>query len=162
FDFVNNDGNPADDNGHGTEVAGVTAASSGSIKGVAPGANLVALKVLGANGSGSFSFVDSALNWVLTNRATYNIKAVTMSLADGAQHGNSGTSPCSGSSTANLIQSLVNAGVAVAVASGNDAFTGGVSFPACVAAATAVGGVYDATMGGSISWCGPQGCPPPP
>jgi len=153
FDFVNNDSNPLDDNGHGTEVSGVAAANSGSIKGVAPGANLVGLKVLSATGSGSFAAVDSALNWVLTNRATFNIKVVNMSLGDGGQYNSSSGNPCGTSSTAGLIQNLVNAGVAVAVASGNEAHQAGVSFPACVAQATAVGGVYDASLP-NVSWCG--------
>jgi subtilisin family serine protease len=152
FDFVNNDSNPLDDNGHGTEVAGV-AAADGVVRGVAYQAKLAALKVLSASGSGSFAFVDNALNWVLTNRTTFNIKVVNMSLGDGSQHPTSSEAPCNTANTASLIQSLVNAGVAVTVASGNDAFSNGISFPACVAQATAIGGVYDDTLP-AVSWCG--------
>ncbi|MHC4181010.1 MAG: MopE-related protein, partial [Planctomycetota bacterium] len=53
--------------------------------------------------------------------------------------------------------SLVAVDVAVAVASGNEGYDNGVSFPACVAKATAVGGVYDANLG-SVSWCGNPSC----
>jgi len=52
YDFVNNDPDPLDDNGHGTHVAGIIAADTDTIKGVAPKATLYAYKVLGANGSG--------------------------------------------------------------------------------------------------------------
>ncbi|HZE88114.1 MAG TPA: S8 family serine peptidase, partial [Verrucomicrobiae bacterium] len=97
FDFVNNDSDPMDDNGHGTECSGVAGANSGSLKGVAPGVNFVGLKVLAANGSGSFSAIDSALNWVLTNRVGFNIKVVSMSLGDGSQHNVSTGSPCGSS-----------------------------------------------------------------
>ncbi len=46
--------------GHGTEVAGVVAAN-GTIKGVAPGAQLLALKVLEHNGQGKISSLHLAL-----------------------------------------------------------------------------------------------------
>lgn len=67
YDFVNNDTNPMDDNGHGTHVAGTVAASDDGlgVVGVAPEASLSALKVLAANGSGSFSGVIAALEWAV-------------------------------------------------------------------------------------------------
>ena len=71
FDFVNNDSNPMDDDGHGTHVAGTIAAnrdgSGVGVVGVAPDAEIYALKVLGANGSGSFSDVIKALEWAVAN-----------------------------------------------------------------------------------------------
>jgi subtilisin len=58
-----------DDNGHGTHVAGTVAAvrNGAGVVGVAPTAGLVGLKVLGANGSGSFSNVIAALQFVVEN-----------------------------------------------------------------------------------------------
>jgi subtilisin len=68
-DFVNNDDDPMDDDGHGTHVAGTVAANedSSGVVGVAPEATLYALKVLNASGSGSFSDVIKALEWVVDN-----------------------------------------------------------------------------------------------
>ncbi len=69
WDFVNDDDDPMDDNGHGTHVAGTIAAEANGIGviGVAPEAELYALKVLGADGSGYFSWVVEALEWCMFN-----------------------------------------------------------------------------------------------
>src|SRR5262245_1959131 len=69
FDFVNNDADPLDDEGHGTHVAGTVAAldNDNGVVGVAPEAKLYALKVLSSSGSGSFSDVIKALEWVVNN-----------------------------------------------------------------------------------------------
>ncbi|MBI2848693.1 MAG: S8 family serine peptidase [Chloroflexi bacterium] len=68
-DFVNNDSDPMDDNGHGTHVAGTIAARDDGIGvvGVAPEAQIYALKVLDATGGGSFSDVIAALQWAVDN-----------------------------------------------------------------------------------------------
>ena len=83
-DFVNGALTPYDDNGHGTHVAGLIAGngydSNGLKGGVAPDASLVSLKVLDANGVGSISNVIAALEWVLANHATYNIRVVNLSV----------------------------------------------------------------------------------
>ncbi len=57
YDFVNNDDNPLDDQGHGTHVA-ATAAGNGILKGVAPEAQIYDYKVLNSGGGGS-------INWVI-------------------------------------------------------------------------------------------------
>jgi hypothetical protein len=69
FDFVNNDADPMDDDGHGTHVAGTVAARDNDVGvvGVAPEAKLYILKVLNASGSGSFSDIIKALQWVVDN-----------------------------------------------------------------------------------------------
>jgi subtilisin len=63
WDFVNNDSNPDDDNGHGTHCAGTIAAASNGVGvvGVAPEVDIYAYKVLNESGSGSFSDVIAAL-----------------------------------------------------------------------------------------------------
>lgn len=76
WDFVNDDDDPMDDDGHGTHVAGTVAAEDNDIGvvGVAPEASLYALKVLGPNGSGSYSDVIAAIDWCVVNsiRVTNN------------------------------------------------------------------------------------------
>ena len=88
-DFVGGATTPYDDNGHGSHVAGIIAGngydSYGQKAGVAPDADLVSLKVLDADGKGNISNVIAALQWVLENRETYNIRIVNLSV-DAAVH----------------------------------------------------------------------------
>jgi len=83
-DFVNGRTLPYDDNGHGTHVSGIIAGngydSLGQKAGIAPGASIISLKVLDANGSGSISRIIAALSWVAANAKTYNIRVVNMSV----------------------------------------------------------------------------------
>jgi subtilisin len=69
YDFINNDDDPWDDHGHGTHVAGTVAAlwNGIGVVGVAPEADLYALKVMDNNGSGSWSAVLAALDWAVQN-----------------------------------------------------------------------------------------------
>ncbi|GAB5388064.1 MAG: tandem-95 repeat protein [Alphaproteobacteria bacterium] len=72
FDFHNNDSNPDDDNFHGTHVAGTIAAVRGNnsgIAGVAPDAEIMALKALGSDGNGSFQAVIDAIRYAVDNGA---------------------------------------------------------------------------------------------
>jgi serine protease AprX len=86
-DFVNGRALPYDDNGHGTHVSGIIAGngydSKGEKAGIAPGASIVSLKVLNANGQGTISNIIGALNWVAANYKTYNIRVVNMSVGAG-------------------------------------------------------------------------------
>ncbi len=68
WDFVNNDNNPYDDNGHGTHVAGIAGARGNNgigTTGIAWEAQLLALKVFDANGSGSMDNVIAALDYTI-------------------------------------------------------------------------------------------------
>ena len=84
-DFVNGVQTPYDDYGHGTHVAGIVAGSgydsSGRRSGIAPGAHLVALKVLDASGQGRISDVIAALDYVLRHRDDLHIRIVNLSIA---------------------------------------------------------------------------------
>lgn len=86
YDFVNNDADPMDDNGHGTHVA-ATAAGKGLLNGVAPGASIVAYKVCSASGSCYGSNIISAIDYsVDPNRdgdTSDHLDVGTMSLGGG-------------------------------------------------------------------------------
>jgi subtilisin family serine protease len=83
-DFVGTKTTPYDDNGHGTHVAGIIAGngydSNGEKSGIAPKASIVSLKVLDRNGAGTIGNIISALNWIVLNAKTYNIRVVNMSV----------------------------------------------------------------------------------
>ncbi len=71
WDFVNNDNDPLDDNGHGTHVAGTIGAIGGNgagVAGVAWNVQMAGLKFLAANGSGYTSSAVMALDY-FTNMA---------------------------------------------------------------------------------------------
>jgi subtilisin family serine protease len=77
-------GKNTDCNGHGTHVAGTIAArdDASDVVGVAPGAPLTGVKVLGCNGSGSWSGVIRGIDWVTANASKPAV--ANMSLAGGA------------------------------------------------------------------------------
>ena len=83
-DFVNNQLQAYDDNGHGTHVAGIVAGngydSYGSHAGIAPAAHLVSLKVLDQHGGGVISDVIAAFEWAIANRVTHNIRVINLSV----------------------------------------------------------------------------------
>src|SRR5256885_7461728 len=103
--------------GHGTHVASI-AAGNGRISnfqyaGIATNANLINLRVLGATGSGTVSALLSALDWVLTNRTTYNIRVVNLSLGAPAVDSYINDPVCQ------AVRRLVDAGIVVVAAAGN-------------------------------------------
>ena len=108
-DFINNDDIAEDDNGHGTHVAGTIGALTNNSAGVA-GTNwsvsLVAVKVLNASGSGSYSAVSSGIKWAADNGA----KVINISLG--------GYLPSSTLKSA--VDYAWNKGVVLACAAGND------------------------------------------
>ena len=73
----------SDPGGHGTHIAGIVAGngnrSDGEFTGIAPQANVVDVRVLGSNGSGRISSVVRGIEWVLANRAAYNIRVINLS-----------------------------------------------------------------------------------
>jgi subtilisin family serine protease len=73
----------ADDNGHGTHVAGtIGAENDGSgVVGVAPGTRIYAVKVLNASGQGTWSQVICGIDWVTQKAGSLGIKVANMSLA---------------------------------------------------------------------------------
>ncbi|SYZ78360.1 S8 family peptidase [Trichococcus shcherbakoviae] len=73
YDFVSDDFFPEDVYGHGTHVAGILAAASNGfgVVGVAPNAQIVALRVLDENGEGTASRIIEALQWVQNYNAAH-------------------------------------------------------------------------------------------
>ncbi len=85
---VNNSGEPLDDDGHGTHVAGTIGAAANNSKGVA-GVNhtvkIMALKFLDATGSGTTSDAIECINYVVTMKTNgVNIKATNNSWGGGS------------------------------------------------------------------------------
>ena len=70
-DFVNRDGDPSDDNGHGTHVAGILAARGANrvgVTGVAQRARLMVVKALGADAVGSALTMAEAVRYAVGER----------------------------------------------------------------------------------------------
>ncbi len=103
--------------GHGTHVASIAGGNgrvaNGKYIGIAPNANLVNLRVLNSQGTGSVSGVMGALEWILSNRAAYNIRVVNMSLGMPAIDSYRDDPLCM------AVRKLVSAGIVVVAAAGN-------------------------------------------
>jgi serine protease AprX len=106
-----------DPGGHGTHVAGLIAgdgtSSAGVYAGVAPNANIVDVRVIGADGSTTLSTVLMGLQWILRNRTTYNIRVVNLSFGATARLS------YVNDLLATAAEVLTFAGVSVVVAAGN-------------------------------------------
>ncbi len=84
IEFSDSPGQTADMTGHGTHVAGIIGGSgweSGYLyAGIAPKVNLISLGVSDSNGMALESDTVDALQWVLENKDTYNIRVVNLSI----------------------------------------------------------------------------------
>ena len=90
WNFSNNTSDFSDSNGHGTACAGIIAGfafdNGDYMGGVAPGAALYGLKVLGDDGSGDFSWTVAAIDWAVSHQwdnANYPIMVLSASLGGG-------------------------------------------------------------------------------
>jgi subtilisin family serine protease len=112
-------GSNTDCNGHGTHVAGTVAAKDDTnyVVGVAPGAAVFGVKVLGCSGSGSWSGIISGMDYVASHPAAQ--KVANMSLGGGYN-----------SSVNAAAANMVSKNVAVAVAAGNDGADASTKSPA--------------------------------
>jgi thermitase len=126
YDFVNNDADPRDDQGHGTHCAGVAAASTDNgvgIAGVGFNARVMPVKVLGADGFGTLSNVASGIRWAVDNGA----RIISLSLG----------STTDAATLRNAITYAWGQGAVVVAAAGNEA-TDQFSYPAAYPEAIAV------------------------
>src|SRR5262249_23968262 len=116
-DFVNAAPLPYDDNGHGTHVSGIIAGngydSNGGKAGIAPGASIVSLKVLDANGSGTISNVIAAMDWVLGHAGALKIRVVNLSVGAPIEES------CWSDPLTLAAKRLVENGIVVVAAAGN-------------------------------------------
>jgi thermitase len=144
WDFVNNDSIPQDDNGHGTHVAGIAAASSNNgigVAGVNWGANILPVKVLNSSGGGTYANVAAGITWATDHGA----QVINLSLG--------------GSFPSLVLENAVNyaydRGVILVAATGN-AGVGSVLYPAAYPPVIAVAATDSTNTRASFSNYGPQ------
>ncbi len=130
-----------DDEGHGTHVAGIlVSAGKVAAPGIAPGADVVAVRVLDKSGSGSNSDILAGLDWVAAHAKALNIRVINMSL--GSQQSWAGACDKSDPAASGAVKLLGQKGVAVFAAAGNEGELNGLGNPACLAQVHPVGAVY--------------------
>jgi serine protease AprX len=74
-----------DGSGHGTHVSSIATSSdrtaAGRYQGIAPSANVVAVKAFAADGTGSYADVIKGLDWIVQNRGKYGIRILNLSFS---------------------------------------------------------------------------------
>lgn len=134
YDFVDGDDDPMDENGHGTHVAGIAAASSAQLTGVAPEAALLAFRVLDASGSGSISAVLAAIERAVDPNGDGDPAdhADVINLSLGGPGG-------PGDVVSRAVDAAVAKGVVVCVTAGNTGIVHGIGSPGSAEQAITVG-----------------------
>ncbi|MFC1679417.1 S8 family peptidase [Elusimicrobiota bacterium] len=106
YNAVDPEADPMDDHGHGTHVAGtIGAAAAEMVVGVAPRASLYGVKVLDANGGGSYATIIAGIQWAVENR----MDVVNMSLGGPSIE-----------ALEEAVKKAAEAGVVIVAAAGND------------------------------------------
>ena len=135
YDYVNGDSDPADDNGHGTSVAGIIAAQGNNgigIAGVCWKCEIMPVKVLNSHGSGTDSWVASGIIWAVDHGAD----VINMSLGG----------PDSSTTLQDAVDYALANGVVVVAAAGNDGTTA-LNYPAAYSGVISVGAVDASNTG---------------
>jgi subtilisin family serine protease len=126
-------GSAQDDNGHGTHVSGIVAGNGKTApRGIAPGARIVAVKVLDHSGAfRSFTQVYRALEWIAAER--HDVKVINMSFGSWNVYT---TAACETAAIAlgmqDVVAQLRRRGVLITAASGNQSAVDGTTLPACM------------------------------
>ncbi|MEO6901939.1 MAG: S8 family serine peptidase [Bacteroidia bacterium] len=151
YNFVNNDTIVFDDNGHGTHCAGIAAANGISLKGVAPDALLMPIKVMDAFGYGSFTNIIAGINYAMDpdNNDTTNdgVNILNVSIA-GPGLPNDPLAKAINNAFANNLLCVVAAGN-----DGNNYYT--IGTPGCAANALTVGATDNQSQMAPFSASGP-------
>lgn len=138
-DFINNQQEPYDDQGHGTSMAGILVAD-GWMKGVATGVDLYVAKALTSNGSGDDGIVAEAIDWCVEQ----GVQIISLSL--GGAPGIIPFNPFSGRDSGDAAEDAIDQGVVVVAAAGNDGGPdddGDVAHPSSERLVISVGGVTE-------------------
>ena len=142
YDFINDDDDPMDDQGHGTHCAGI-AAGNGVTKGVAPDAILYAYKVLNQGGSGTWdqviSGIDRAVDPNDDSDFSDHVDVISMSLGGFCFFGYS--EDCGpDDAVSQAVDNAVEYGIVVVVAAGNNAeANNAIGSPGCARKVITVG-----------------------
>jgi len=150
YDFVNTDQNPIDDHNHGTHVAGIVASANETYRGIAPDARIIAIKALDSAGNGEFGDVAAGIEWCTYNASLFNVSVISMSLGTSTVYSSYCDDTSGYETTKAAIDAAIAKNISVIAASGNGVSTTGISSPACIRNATAVGATYDANVGGVV------------
>lgn len=145
-----NEGDSAeDDHNHGSNVTGIVASrgANGIAKGYAPGASIVAVKVLNRQNAGRVSDWVAGFDWVSTNLSVLNVKVINASLVSTQEYANAADCDRGEAALAAVTKKLIAAGVTIAASSGNTGHTATMTAPACNTGVIAVGATYDSDLG---------------
>ncbi len=124
-------------NGHGTHVAGI-AGASGGIKGIAPGVNLIALKMFNGS-SGTFTStvpIVRSIDKAVQLAERYNISVISMSIASNGWF--TGACDVNFPTIANAINAAAAKNISVVISTGNNYKTDRISVPSCISNAIPV------------------------
>ena len=123
--FVSGDARVVDAFGHGTHVAGIVGGNAAAAKtvtslydgGIAPGARIINVRVLGPDGTGLTSDVIAGIEWAIDNRARYNIRVINLSL------GHPVFEPAATDPLCEAVMKATVAGIVVVASAGNNGST---------------------------------------
>ena len=134
---------PYDENGHGTNIASVLAGYSKTYLGVAPSTNFIIIKLPESDDGEGFEYTSSefedAIDWIIDNKKTFNIKIVSISFG---QHISSGRSDTINELNEN-VEKLNDENILVVAGAGNEGKKGQgtIAAPSSAKSVLAVGGV---------------------
>lgn len=152
YDYADEDEDPADCMGHGTNVAGIAAGASG----IAPGASIFAMKI--AEDTDCYAIderaIASAMNDSVDLASSYLSVSVNMSFGAGltdevCDHPGGAMGPA--------IKTAYESGLSLTASAGNDGDPEQVGFPACMSAVLGVANSYDSDVG-AASYCLDNAC----